>query len=102
MTPFAALGSIAFSSAAAPATSAAEADVPVIDVVAAAGGVVRMLVAGRGEERVRAVVADEPLSASFWSVLETPMTPRSPAGKVAVAEPSLPVAATTTTPCAHA
>jgi hypothetical protein len=31
-------------------------------------------------------------------VLETPMTPRSPAGNVAVDEPSFPVAATTTAP----
>jgi len=38
----------------------------------------------------------EAFSASFWSVFETPMTPRSPAGKLATDEPSLPVAATTT------
>ena len=37
MTPFDAARSFAFSSAAAPATSAAEADVPVIDVVAPSG-----------------------------------------------------------------
>ena len=36
------------------------------------------------------------------SVLETPMTPRSPAGNVAVDELSLPVAATTTVPFDHA
>jgi hypothetical protein len=35
-------------------------------------------------------------------VLETPTTPRSPAGKVDVEEPSFPVAATTTAPFDHA
>ena len=41
-------------------------------------------------------------SASFWSVAATPMTPRSPAGKVGVPTVSFPTAATTTTPFDHA
>ena len=39
---------------------------------------------------------------SFWSVAETPMTPRSPAGKVARLAPSLPAAATITISLDHA
>ena len=61
-----------------------------------------MSVPGRAEERVRRRSWTTAFSASFWSVFETPMTPRSPAGKVTVEEPSLPVAATTTTLFAQA
>jgi hypothetical protein len=44
----------------------------------------------------------EELSASDWSVLPTPTTPRSPAGKCGSEELSLPVAATSTAPRDHA
>src|SRR4051812_11005431 len=101
MTPLEAAASEARRRAAAAETSAEEADVPVTDVVPPPAARETMSVPGAA----RNVSAPELLDAlrpSFWSVFETPMTPRSPAGKVAVVELSLPVAATTTTSWAQA
>ena len=96
MTPLVAVGSFARSRAAAAATSAAEAEVPVIEVVLPPAARVRMSVPG-APRKVSAPKLELALRASFWSVFETPMTPRSPAGYVATDEPELPVEATTTT-----
>ena len=79
MTPFEAAGSIARRRAAAPATSAAEAQVPVIVVVPPPAARVTMSVPGAAR-KTASPVFEVGLRASFWSVLETPMTPRSPAG----------------------
>src|SRR3954465_12646358 len=101
MTPFEAAGSEARRTAAAAATSADEADVPVTVVVPPPAARETMSVPGAA----RKVSAPELLGAlrvSFGVVFETPMTPRSPAGKVALVELSLPVAATTTTSWAQA
>src|SRR3954452_13822764 len=101
MTPLGAPGSEARRRAAAAATSADEADVPVTDVVPPPTARVTMSVPGAAR-KVSAPELLEALRPSAWSVLLTPMTPRSPAGKVAVVELSLPVAATTTTLWAQA
>ena len=96
MTPLEALGSIARRSPAAAATAADAADVPDTVTVPPPASRVRMPSPGAP----RNVSAPWFEDASSWSdsfVLETPTTPRSPAGKVAVLDPSLPVAATTTT-----
>ena len=79
MTPLVADGSAARSRPAAAATIADEAEVPVTLVVPLPMAVVTMSVPGAAR-KVSAPKFDDALSASFWSVFETPMTPRSPAG----------------------
>ena len=101
MTPLLAVGSAARRRAAAAATSAEEAEVPVIVVVPSPVARVTMSVPGAARN-VSAPSFEDALSASFSSVLETPMTPRSPAGNAGRADASLPVAATTTTLWAQA
>src|SRR5439155_25299884 len=101
MVPFEADGSFACSSAAAPATMAAAADVPVMEVVPPPGESAGTSTPGAA----RNVSSPELLPlhrASAWFVAETPTTLASPAGKCAVDDPSFPVAATSTTPWSHA
>src|SRR4051812_44472 len=79
MTPLDADGSLAARSAAEPATMAADAEVPVTEVVPPPGASVVIPTPGAP----RKVSAPELLPdhrASFWSVAETPMTVALPAG----------------------
>src|SRR6187200_3051882 len=108
-TPFDSSGSFAASRAAAPATDAAAAEVPEMLTTSSPGwavagsneAVVRMSTPGAAMKAAGPRLA-EVATASEASVEVTPMTPRSPAGKVAVETPSLPVAATRTEPEAQA
>src|SRR5438552_10481737 len=101
MTPLLRVGSTAFMNAAAPATIAAEADVPLMTVYASPAVVVWMSVAGAAMKTLGPELL-KGARASLGSVPETPMTPRSPAGNVGVLTASLPVAATRTTFFDHA
>ncbi len=83
---------MAFTSAAVPATIAAEADVPVRELEPVATST-------PGAARKVSAPELEPLhNVSSRVVAETPTTLARPAGKVSVVEPSLPVAATSTAP----
>ena len=79
MVPLEAPGSIARRSAAAAATSADDADVPVTVVVPPPAASVSMSVPG-APRNVSAPWFEEPSSWSARFVFETPTTPRSPAG----------------------
>src|SRR5437764_2755067 len=101
ITAFEAEGSFACNSAASPATSAAEAEVPEI-VVTPPPALSATIPTPGAAMKVSAPELENEASASLWFVADTPMTFASPAGYVGLVEPSLPVAATTTTPLDHA
>src|SRR5947207_1069234 len=79
MTPLEADGSLAASRAADPATTAAEAEVPVMEVVPVPRASVVMPTPG-APRNVSAPELEPDHRASFWSVAETPTTLASPAG----------------------
>src|SRR2546425_10982662 len=97
MTAFDAEGSFAINNAAAPATNAAEADVPLIVVVPPPTASVVIPTPGAAMN-VSAPELLELHSKSDESVADTPITSASPAGYVGVDTPSFPVDATNTTP----
>ena len=101
ITPFDAVGSADLSNAAAPATNAADADVPLIVAVPPPGASATMPSPGaaRNASAPKLLNVDR---LSLPSVVETPTTFASPAGYVTADDPSLPVAATTTAPFDHA
>jgi hypothetical protein len=97
ITPGPAESSAAASRPADPATIAAAADVPVTEVVPPPACVVTIPTPGAARN-VSAPKFDDDASSSDSVVDETPTTPSEPAGKVAVEDPSFPVAATSTAP----
>ncbi len=88
------------SNAARPAASAADADVPVIELYPPPGAVARMPTPGAATDALPVLLPAA--MASFSSVAATPMTFDIPAGYEKPDEPSFPVAATSTAPWAHA
>src|SRR5262245_48476941 len=101
MTPLLSEGSCAFIRPAAPATTAAAAEVPLTTSYPSPIDVVDTSTPGAAMNTAEPLLLNA-ASASAVSVAATPMTPRSPAGKVGSLEALLPAAATTTTPRAQA
>src|SRR5262245_1010303 len=101
ITPLLSDGSTARMNAAAPATKAAEAELPLHATYPPFLYVLTISTPGAAMKIVGPKLLLD-ARASFWSVAETPTTLLSPAGNVAVFDASFPAAATSTTPCDHA
>ena len=101
MTPLVNVGSTAFMNATAPATMAAEVEVPLTRLYPPPTAVVSMSTPGAARNTACPELLND-ARLSPGSVAETPMTPRSPAGKVGPLVASLPTAATSTAPFDHA
>ena len=101
MTPLVRAGSTAFMNAARPATCALEREVPLMTAYEPPAAVVCMSTPGAATKTASPELLHD-ASRSSRSVAETPMTPRSPAGKVGSLVAALPEAATSTAPFDHA